>query len=55
MKDDIHTLFTETTHPAIWTGAGVWSLTDSTILTWEPTDSWKQNNFMTNTRRLTGT
>lgn len=39
LRDGIRTLFTETAHPAIRTGAGVWSFTDATVLTGEPTDS----------------
>lgn len=44
----IHTFFTETAHPAIRTRAGIGSLTDAAVLAWEPADSWKHHNFITN-------
>lgn len=36
------TLFTETPHPAVWAGTSIWTLADTSILTWEATDSWKE-------------
>lgn len=44
------TLFTETPHPAVWAGASIWTLADTSVLAWEPTDSWKENKVIPNSR-----